>query len=264
MSTASDAADPSAPRRPQVQKINADDVYAALRAGWEDFRATSRFGLFFGGVYAAVGILLFLLLWLLEQPLWIVPFAFAFPLIGPFAAIGLYEVSRRRETGAPLTWSDVLGVVWNERNRQIPSMAFIVLALFLLWMWVASMLVILFLGRMSGAVYSNLDALLATGNGIMLLVVGGLVGGLIAFLLFALTAVSLPLLLDRDVDYVTAMTVSLQAVTDNPHAMLHWAWIVVALLFVGMLPMFLGLIVALPVLGHATWHIYRKVIAPQA
>jgi uncharacterized membrane protein len=252
------------PHRPVVRRITADDVYAALRAGWADFRAAPRFGLFFGGVYALVGILLFLMLWLVEQPLWIIPFAFAFPLIGPFAAIGLYEVSRRRETGEPLDWDQILGVVWNERNRQIPSMAFVVLVLFLLWMWVASMLVILFLGRMSGAVYSNLDALLHTGNGLMLILVGGLVGGLIAFLLFAITAVSLPLLLDRDIDYVTAMMVSFEAVTDNPHAMLHWAWIVVALLFVAMLPFFLGLLVVLPVLGHATWHIYRKVIAPAA
>lgn len=250
-------------RRPGVRRISADDVYAALSQGYADFRAAPRFGLFFGGVYAAAGLLLFLLLWLVQQPLWIVPFAFAFPLIGPFAAIGCYEVSRRRERGEPLSWNEILGVVWAQRNRQLPSMAFVVVAFFLLWMWAASMLVILFLGRMSGAVYSNLDALLATSNGLMLLVVGGLVGGLIAFLLFAVTAVSLPLLLDRDIDYVTAMGVSFQAVTDNPQAMLHWAWIVVGLLFVGMLPMFLGLIVALPVLGHATWHLYRKVIAPE-
>ncbi len=253
---------PTPPLRPVVRRITPDDVYAALRAGWADFRAAPQFGLFFGGVYAAVGFLLFLLFWLMEQPLWIVPFAFAFPLIGPFAAIGLYEVSRRRETGEPLSWEAILGVVWKQRDSQIPSMAFVVLALFLLWMWVASMLVILFLGRMSGAVYSNLDALLSTGNGLMLILVGGVAGGLIAFLLFAVTAVSLPLLLDRQLDYVTAMTVSFQAVTDNLQPMLHWAWIVVALLFVGMLPMFLGLIVALPVLGHATWHIYRKAIAP--
>ena len=250
--------------RPVVRRISADDVYASLRQGYADFRAAPRFGLFFGGVYAAVGILLFLLLWLVEQPLWIVPFSFAFPLIGPFAAIGLYEVSRRREAGEPLSWSRILGAVWQQRDRQLPSMAFVVLALFLLWMWAASVLVILFLGRMSGAVYSNLDALLATSNGLMLLVVGAVVGGLIAFLLFAITAVSLPLLLDREVDYVTAMIVSFQAVTDNLHAMLHWAWIVVGLLFVGILPMFLGLVVVLPVLGHSTWHIYRRVIAPES
>ena len=249
--------------RPVVRRISADDVYAALRQGYGDFRAAPRFGLFFGGAYAAAGILLFLLLWLVQQPLWIVPFAFAFPLIGPFAAIGLYEVSRRRETGEPLSWSAILGVVWAQRNRQLPSMAFVVVAFFFLWMWAASMLVILFLGRMSGAVYSNLDAILATSNGLMLLVAGGIVGGIIAFLLFAVTAVSLPLLLDRDIDYVTAMRVSFRAVTDNLQPMFHWAWIVVGLLFVGMVPLFLGLVVTLPVLGHATWHVYRKVIAPE-
>lgn len=255
----------NAPRtsRPAVRRISADDVYAALRQGYQDFRAAPRFGLFFGGAYAAAGILLFLLLWLVQQPLWIVPFAFAFPLIGPFAAIGLYEVSRRREAGEPLSWDAILGVVWAQRNRQLPSMAFVVVAFFLLWMWAASMLVILFLGRMSGAVYSNLDAILATSNGLMLLVAGGIVGGIIAFLLFAVTAVSLPLLLDRDIDYVTAMRVSFRAVTDNLQPMLHWAWIVVGLLFVGMVPMFLGLVATLPVLGHATWHVYRKVIAPE-
>ena len=147
--------------RPVVRRISADDVYAALRQGYGDFRAAPRFGLFFGGAYAAAGILLFLLLWLVQQPLWIVPFAFAFPLIGPFAAIGLYEVSRRRETGEPLSWSAILGVVWAQRNRQLPSMAFVVVAFFFLWMWAASMLVILVLGRMGGAVYSNLDAILA-------------------------------------------------------------------------------------------------------
>ena len=250
------------PGRPMILRITADDVYAALRQGWGDFRAAPRFGLFFGGVYAALGILILLSLWVVGRSFWIVPLAFAFPLIGPFAAIGLYEVSRRREAGEPLDWAEVLGVVWSQRNGQIPSMAFIVLAGFLLWMWVASMLVILFLGRMSGAVYSNLDQILSSGNGVTLLVVGALAGAGIAFLLFALTVVSLPMLLDREVDYVTAMVTSFQAVTENLQPMLHWAWIVAATLFVAMLPVFLGLVVALPVLGHATWHLYRRVIAP--
>lgn len=254
---------PTSAARPVIRPIGTDAVYRALSAGWADFRAAPQFGLFFGGVYAALGILILLLLWVAGRWVWIVPFAFAFPLVGPFAAIGLYEISRRREAGEPLDWDAILGVVWRQRDRQIPSMAFIVLSGFLLWMWLASMLVILFLGRMNAAVYSDLDVLLSTGSGVALLVVGAVVGGAIAFLLFALTAVSLPMLLDREVDYVTAMVTSFRAVTENLQPMLHWAWIVAAVLFVAMVPFFLGLVVALPVLGHATWHLYRAVIAPE-
>lgn len=250
-------------RTPVTRTITAEDVYGALALGWADFRAVPRFGLFFGGTYAILGIALFVQLLVLDQPFWIFPFAAAFPLLGPFAAIGLYEVSRRREAGATLDWAEVLGLVWRQRGGQIPSIAFVVMAGFVFWMWVASILIILFLGRMSLATYSDIDAVLATERGWMLLVVGGVIGAGIAFLLFALTVVSLPMLLDRDVDYVTAMLTSFRAVVQNPQPMLHWAWIVAGSLFVAMVPIFLGLVVALPVLGHATWHLYRKVVLPE-
>ena len=248
------------PPQPVIRSITAEDVYAALSEGWQDFRAVPRFGLFFGGVYALVGIALLLTLWAVERPALILPLAVAFPLVGPFVAVGLYEVSRRREAGQRLDWAEVLGAVWRKRDSQIPSMAFVVLGGFFLWMWTASMLVIVFLGRLGA--YENLDTTLRSGNGIALVVVGTIVGGVIAFLLFALTVVSLPMLVDRDIDCVTAMVTSLKAVTSNLQPMLHWAWIVGGTLFVAMLPFFLGLIVVLPVLGHATWHLYRKVIAP--
>jgi uncharacterized membrane protein len=247
-------------RRPEIRAITTADVYAALADGWADFRADPRFGLFFGGVYTLVGIAILLTLWAFDQTLWIFVFGLAFPLVGSFVAVGLYEVSRRREAGEPLDWAEILAVVWGKRDSQVPSIAFVVVAGFLIWIWAASMLVILFLGRGGG--YSDLDAILGSSGGIALVVVGTLVGGAIAFLLFALTAVSLPMLLDRDVDYVTAMVTSFRAVTSNLPAMLHWAWIVAGSLFVAMLPMFLGLVVVLPVLGHATWHLYRRVIAP--
>ncbi len=246
-----------------IRSISTDDVYAALARGWVDFRAAPQFGLFFGGVYALLGILIFTQLWVIDQPYWILPFAFAFPLVGPFVAIGLYEVSRRREAGESLDWSAVLGAVWRQRGGQLPSMAFVVLAGFFVWMWVASLLVILFVGGMNLAVYSDPNAIFGTPNGLALLLVGGMVGGVIAFVLFAVTAVALPMLLDRDVDYVTAMVTSFRAVTANPLPMTNWAWIVAAGLVVGMVPLFLGLIVTLPVLGHATWHIYRALIAPE-
>jgi uncharacterized membrane protein len=250
-------------KRPEINKITTDDVYASLRAGWADFRAAPQFGLFFGGVYALVGILIFLQLWVSDQPLWIVPLALAFPLIGPFAAVGLYEVSRRREEGKELDWSEVLGAVWRQRNGQMPSMAFIVMAGFLIWVWVARLMVAIFLGRMSVAVYSDLNTLLSTGPGIALVIFGTLIGGAIAFALFSLTVIALPLLLDRDVDFVTAMITSVHSVTSNLQPMLTWAGVVAMALFAAMVPMFLGLIIALPVLGHATWHLYRRVVKPE-
>ncbi|MBP7001474.1 DUF2189 domain-containing protein [Amaricoccus sp.] len=248
--------------RPLVRPITKDDVYESLHAGWLDFRAAPQFGLFFGAVYALCGIAIFLELWRLEQPLWIVPLALAFPLIGPFLAIGLYEVSRRREAGEPLDWAGVLGVIWAERNRQMPMMAFVMLAGFLIWMWFARLILAIFLGRMRFAVYSDIDILFTTGAGLGMLVVGTLVGGAIALALFSVTAVSLPLLLDREVDFVTAMATSVEAVKRNPLPMLTWALVIAVSLAAAMVPFFLGLLVALPVLGHATWHLYRRVIAP--
>jgi uncharacterized membrane protein len=244
--------------------ITSEDIHAALRSGWNDFRAAPQFGLFFGGVYALGGIAIFLELMRLEQPLWILPLALAFPLIGPFVAIGLYEVSRRRETGEPLDWSEIIGVIWRQRMSQIPTMAFIVLAGFMIWIWAARLIVALFLGRMRFAVYSDLDAILSTSNGITMLLVGTIVGGAIAFVLFSITAVSLPMLLEREIDFVTAMVTSFNAVTSNLVPMLTWAVIVAGGLFVAMVPFFLGLVIVLPVLGHATWHVYRKVVVPVA
>lgn len=254
---------PTASPRPVVRSITTDDVHAALSRGWADFRAAPQFGLFFGGIYTLGGILIFLELWRMDQPLWIVPLAFAFPLIGPFVAIGLYEVSRRLELGLPLDWSEVLGVVWRERGRQIPSMAFIVLAGFMIWMWFARLIIAISLGTMRLGTYSDFERLLGTSEGVVMLVVGTLVGGAIAFVLFAITAVSLPMLLEREVDFVTAMIASFTAVTTNLVPMLTWALIIAVGVLVAMLPMFLGLVVALPVLGHTTWHLYRKVIAPE-
>ncbi len=253
----------SVPHRPVVRSITSGDVYAALSAGVADFRAAPRFGLFFGAIYALGGILIFLQLWVWDAALWIVPLALAFPLIGPFVAIGLYEVSRRREAGLPLDWSDVLGVVWRERGRQIPSMAFIVLAGFMIWLWFARLIIAIFLGRMTFGTYSDIEHLLGTPEGLSMLVVGTAVGGGIAFMLFAITAVSLPMLLEREVDFVTAMIASFSAVTSNPVPMLTWAVIVAGGVIVAMVPFFLGLIVVLPVLGHATWHLYRRAIAPE-
>lgn len=254
----------TAPSRPVIRSITRDDVYAALAAGWRDFKAAPQFGLFFGGIYALGGLFIFAELWRQDIALWIIPLAFAFPLVGPFVAIGLYEVSRRREQGLTLDWAEVLNVVWRERGRQIPSMAFVVLAGFMIWMWFARLIIAVFLGNMRFGTYSDLDRLFGTLEGVSMLLVGTLVGGVIAFILFAVTAVSLPMLLEREIDFVTAMVTSFNITTSNLPAMLTWAAIIAAGVVVAMLPAFLGLVIVLPVLGHATWHLYRKTVAPEA
>lgn len=249
--------------RPQFRSITVDDVYNSVAEGWRDFRAAPRFGLFFGAVYAVGGMALFVLLTMLDITGWILPLAAAFPLFGPFVAIGLYEVSRRLEAGAPLYWREVLGVVWLQRERQMPSMAFVVLAGFLIWMWAAWLMGGVFLATAGHGPRLDLDVLFGTPAGLSLLFFGSILGGAIAFVLFAATVVSIPMLLDRDVDYVTALTTSFHATLANLIPMLTWGAVIAVMTAAAMAPFFLGLAVALPVLGHATWHIYRKVIVPE-
>jgi uncharacterized membrane protein len=132
----------------------------------------------------------------------------------------------------------------------------------MVWVWFARLMIALFLGRMEFATYSDLTQLLSSPQGQMMLIVGTLVGAVIAFVIFSVTAVSLPLLLERDIDFVTAMITSWNAVLMNRAVMLSWAAIIAGILFVAMLPAFLGLVVALPILGHATWHVYRRAVIP--
>lgn len=249
------------PPVPVVRRLTVADLTAALALGWRDFTAAPAFGLFFASVYVAGG---WLIVWALTakgQLWWTLPASAGFPILGPFIACGLYEVSRRREAGIPLSWSGVLGVVVNQKDRQIPSMAAVIVVFFLFWNFLAHMIFALFLGLSTMTnITSSFDVFL-TGDGILMLTVGTAVGAVFAAVLFALTVVSLPLLLDRDIDFVTAMISSVSVVLNNPLVMLGWACILGAMLFAGMALWFLGLFVVLPVLGHATWHLYRRALA---
>lgn len=244
---------------PEIKDMPVAMIPDVLRAGWNDFRRAPAFGLFFSAIYAIGGIVLWLVLAAKGQEWWLVPFFLGFPLLAPFAAIGLYEVSRRLEAGETLEWRAVLGVVFAQKDKQMPSMAVVVLLLFMFWMFIAHMTVALFLGLQAMTnVSTDPWGVLLSGNGPAMLVFGGLVGGVFAAVLFSFTVVGLPLLLERDVDYISAIITSVQAVIANPAAMAIWAATIAGLLFVGMLPLFLGLLVVLPVLGHASWHIYRN------
>lgn len=252
--------EPSAP--PNIETIGFADVTAALKAGWSDFMRAPAFGLFFAGFYVTMGIVIYLQLDVLDQSYWIIPVGLGFPLLAPFLGVGLYEVSRRIEAGEPLDWAQVLGVVVNQKDRQFPSIAMVIIMIFMFWVFVAHLVFAIFMGlEPLTNITSNWQDALLNRNGITMLVVGTAVGAVLSFCLFSLTVTSLPLLLDRELDFITAMICSFQSVLQNLVPMLSWGVLISVFMLIGMLPFFLGLFVVLPVLGHATWHLYRRVMS---
>ncbi len=253
--------DPLAPL-PQAQ-VATDLVFAdlgkALAAGWRDFLAMPQYGMFFGGVYVLAGLAMGWAAIVASEPTWLIPAMAGFPLVAPFVAVGLYEASRRREVGERAGWRAVLGALKGHGDDQILSMGVIVFVAFSFWMIVAHAIFAIFMAE-SGMGGESIAALL-TPAGLTMLGVGSAVGAVMAFAFYAMTVISLPMLVERKVDFLTAIIASFKVVRGNPAVMLGWAAIIAAVLFAAMIPAFLGLLVALPVLGHATWHLYRRAVA---
>jgi uncharacterized membrane protein len=249
---------------PVVRPIKAADIAEALGQGLRDFQAMPLYSLAFGALYAGGGIVIVLCLTAFGMVYLAYPLAAGFALIGPFVAIGLYEVSRRREAGQQATISGIWSTI---RSRgELGWMAFVTLFVFVIWMYQVRLLIALLLGLNAsfGSLHEFITVVLTTNEGLLFLAIGNAVGAALSLILFSLTVVSFPLLLDREVDFVTAMVTSVRAVVASPLPMIGWAALIVVLLIVSALPWFLGLLVTLPVLGHATWHLYRRIVAPVA
>ena len=256
-----DATTVAASPPPIVGSVSYGDLGAVLKAGWNDFRRAPVFGLFFASFFVLGGWLIFLQLDYVERSFWIIPTAFGFPLLAPFLAVGLYCVSRRLEMGAPLDWREILGLVFQEKDRQMPSMAVVIIMIFLFWIFIAHMIFALFLGLAPMTnILTEWQTTIFSPDGIKMLLVGSLVGAALGLVLYALTVIALPLLLDREIDFITAMITSWQLVATNPGPMLAWALLIAVLLVLALIPGFLGLFVVMPVLGHASWHLYRRAI----
>lgn len=248
------------PAAPEITLLDLSDLRESLASGWHDFRRAPALGLAFSVVYVLGGWLIFWAMTTKGQIWWTLPASAGFPILGPFIACGFYEISRRLETGEPLTPGAIFGVIFRQKDRQVPAMAAVIVVYFLFWNFLSHMIFALFLGNATMInVSSSLEVFLSPA-GLTMLAFGTVVGAAFATLLFSLTVVSLPMLLDREVDFVTAMLTSFALVRENPLLMLGWGGLIAISLFLGMIPAFLGLFVVLPLFGHASWHLYRRAI----
>jgi uncharacterized membrane protein len=246
---------------PVVRRLEVRDLWDALRKGAADVGATRDDVLFIGLIYPLAGLVLARLAFSYDLLPLVFPLASGFALIGPFAAVGLYELSRRRERGEHVSWADTFGVLRSPALGSILGVGAILLALFGLWLAVAYQIYLINLGHAAPQTLASFErSVFQTGGGWAMIAEGFGVGFLFAVLAFAIGVVSFPLLLDRDVGMATAVSTSLKAVTANLGLMTVWGMIVAGLLVLGSLPALVGLIFVVPLLGHATWHLYRKLV----
>jgi uncharacterized membrane protein len=252
-----------APAAPIIRTIGLPDLHEALRLGWEDFKAVPSHAIILCVIYPVLGLVLArTVLGYSVLPL-LFPLAAGFALLGPFAALGLYELSRRRELGEPATAWDALEVLRSPSFGAMLGLGTLLFALFVTWVATAQAIYVAAFGYEAAAGIPDFARrVLTTPQGWWLIVVGCGVGFVFAVVALCISVVSFPLMLDRHAGAADAMVTSLRAVARNPVPMAAWGLIVAALLVLGSLPLFLGLAVVIPLLGHATWHLYRKVIAP--
>jgi uncharacterized membrane protein len=247
---------------PTIRRIWAADLWDALAKGLADFSAYRTDVIFLCVIYPIVGLIAARLAFGNDLLPLIFPLASGFALVGPVAAIGLYEMSRRREQGHEIGWADAFGVARSPASGAMIALGLVLLAIFLLWMLAAWIIYHFTLGpALPASTAAFIHAVFTTDAGWTMIIVGLGVGFLFAVLVLTISVVSFPLLLDRDVGLSAAVATSARAVLANPGPMALWGLIVAGGLVLGSIPALLGLAIVLPVLGHATWHLYRKLVA---
>lgn len=251
----------AAPQRITVREIGLADLKEALRLGVDDFIAVPTHAIFLCLIYPVIGIVLARLAFGYSVLPLIFPLASGFALVGPFAALGLYEMSRRREAGLDVSAAHAFDIVRSSSIGAISALGFLFLVIFGVWLAVANAIYVADFGYAPPAsLRAFLHDVFTTPAGWNLIVVGNGVGLAFAAVVLTIGVMSFPMLVDRDVGAAVALKTSIEAVALNPVTMAVWGLIVAALLVLGSIPAFLGLTVVLPVLGHATWHLYRRAV----
>jgi uncharacterized membrane protein len=248
---------------PRVRSITPRDLIDVLAKGLDDFRAMPTHVIFLSLIYPIAGLVIALATFGHGLFQLIYPIAAGFALLGPFAAIGIYELSRRRAQGLDTTWTHAFDLLQAESFRAMLALGLILLVLFAVWIAVAQAIYIAHFGYAPPeSIETFVRQVFTTEAGRRMILIGNGVGFLFALIAFAIGVVAFPLLLERNISATAAAATSVRAVLRNPFTMGLWGLIIAIALLIGSLPLFVGLAVVIPVLGHSTWHLYRKVIVP--
>ena len=247
---------------PAVRGVALSDLLEVLAAGLRDLRRAPLYGLVLGGTYALGGWVLILLLFRFDLPFLVYPLAAGFALVAPFLATGFYAVSYCLEQGKPLSWAAIRRLVWQAARRDLGWMALVTGFSLFIWMDIAALLFFGFLGVDALSGKDLVGEIFTTPAGLLFLVIGNAAGAVIALAVFSFSVVSFPMLFDRDCDFVTAMVTSVKLVLANRAVMVTWCALIAGLIAISLLSGLVGLLVVLPVLGHASWHLYRRAVAP--
>ncbi|SMF40497.1 Uncharacterized membrane protein [Tistlia consotensis] len=246
---------------PRINRITIDQPWDWLAAGWADLRAAPAVGFGYGALFVAAGFVALALMWVWDIFALFLPLAGGFLLVAPVLAVGLYETSRRLAAGEPTSMRLAL-TAWRRNLGQVALLGVALLLFFIAWMRLASLIFMLFFAYDPPAPDSFIQHVFFRWDSIPFLLVGCGIGAVLATLVFAITVVSVPMLLDRDVNVVVAIATSVEAVRQNPFPMFVWACLIVLFTGAGLATGYLGLIITLPIVGHASWHAYRDLVAP--
>jgi uncharacterized membrane protein len=245
---------------PRIRKIELDRPWHWLAAGWRDLCRAPLVSLGCGVIFAAVGYGITLGLWLADMIYLVLPMVCGFIIVGPLMAVGLYEVSRRLEAGEPVTLTAAL-LAWRRNASQIGLMGIALMLFLFAWLRLAALLFMLFYGLAPPSLETLVADTFLSPEGLPFLITGTIIGAVLSALVYAISVVSVPLLLDRpDANVITAIATSVVAVRENLVPLAFWAVLIVGFAAAGLVTLYLGLIVTLPLIGHATWHAYRDLV----
>lgn len=243
---------------PAIRRPTKSDFTASLSEGWGDFVANPVPDLIFASFFVIAGLVMSWITYATGHTFWLILAVMGFPLVGTLGAVGFYELSRRKTEGGETGFGAVFSEVWSQRGGQLPWLSAIIIVTFMFWFFLGHMIFALFLGLAPMTnVSSSLEVFLTT-EGLSMLIFGSAVGAVFATFVFAISVLGMPMLLDRDVDFITAMLKSIGAVTEAFVPYIIWGIVIAVITLAAMVPAFLGLFVAMPVLGHATWHLYKR------